>query len=679
MGKSTETLQAVLEFVNKAGPGVKAAAKDFGGLGKAADAVKTALAAGGVVMAGKAAYELGVLGAQSLRTKRAFEAISGGAFTATSNLDAMRRATRGAMSEQAMMASANQLLQMGLASNATELEQITTMATRLGSAMGKEAGPAVEEFALMLANQSIPRLDTFGISASKVRSRILELQAATPGLSREVAFMQATMEQGTEAMERLGDAADDELQANERLEASMLNLKAMAGEALAPAMAEVASAMEKVVTQALSQVNELDAFTAAYGKAAIEAQVLKHGLWETADAGAEFNDMMAAAAERAEGVAAAVEGGRTRIDGWSSAIFGTADAADAAAGAMDGLSTSAKTVAGSFGEMEFDSASMWDMALASGAELDELEDLAKHLGIATDAEIQNTIEGYRLTEMFGAGALTAEQYAAGISALETATIDAAGGFEGLGADAAIAEKGLEGLRVAQAAAADATEDLGAKYGESGAELAAAEAARTEAIAGAQALEQEEAAAAQSAADLADAENRAASEAFGMNDAVREAGAGGALLSESSATAALKALGLQGELAGVTGEANNAAKEVETLAGKLDAMQGIYTVTVVYEERGKKPSVPPGDWPGGGHQSGTAFHRGGMALIGERGPELVELPRGSQVWSTSSPQTQAAVNNRYDYGGDTVFINDRLAAALYLEQRRRERIQRIERM
>lgn len=79
------------------------------------------------------------------------------------------------------------------------------------------------------------------------------------------------------------------------------------------------------------------------------------------------------------------------------------------------------------------------------------------------------------------------------------------------------------------------------------------------------------------------------------------------------------------------------------------------------------------------QSGTGFHRGGWALIGERGPELVALPRGSRVWPTSAAQTRGAVNNRYNYGGDTVRINDRLAAALYLESRRRERVARVENM
>ena len=198
-----------------------------------ADIAKGALGAFAIKEAGQAIVELGRLGAESLRTKQAFDAISGGSVAAAANLEAMQVATRGAMSEQDMMSNANLLLQMGLVSNAQELGNVTEMATRLGAAMGTEAGPAIENFAMMLANQSLPRLDTFGISSGRVRKRIEELQAATEGLTREQAFMQAVTEEGTEAMGRLGDAVEDELLGFERLEATTADLKAQVGELVA--------------------------------------------------------------------------------------------------------------------------------------------------------------------------------------------------------------------------------------------------------------------------------------------------------------------------------------------------------------------------------------------------------------------------------------------------------------
>jgi len=247
-------IQITISAIDKATKDIKDAAKATGDLNKQTDklektAGKTKTGIGGLSTAIKAAgaaisimavqkvagatFELMKLGAQSIRTKTAFENISGGAGQATERLEAMQRATRGAMSEQQMMGTANRLMQMGLADSAEELERVVTMATRLGSAMGVGATEAVESFALTLANTSIPRLDLFGISAGKVRKRIQELQAAMPGMAREAAFFAATMEVGGEAMARLGDVVEDEALSIERLEASWTDLKTTFGEAFA--------------------------------------------------------------------------------------------------------------------------------------------------------------------------------------------------------------------------------------------------------------------------------------------------------------------------------------------------------------------------------------------------------------------------------------------------------------
>lgn len=55
------------------------------------------------------------------------------------------------------------------------------------------------------------------------------------------------------------------------------------------------------------------------------------------------------------------------------------------------------------------------------------------------------------------------------------------------------------------------------------------------------------------------------------------------------------------------------------------------------------NIPAGPYP---YASGTSFHPGGLALIGEQGPELVSLPRGSSV--ASATQTRAML------GGQMVF-------------------------
>ena len=211
------------------------------------------------------ALELGQLGVQSQKTSAAFAAISGGTIQARNNLNAMRAATQGTLSDMEAMAAANRLMQMGLASNADELGKVTAMAVRLGTAMGRDAGTAIEEFALLLANQSIPRLDTFGISAGRVRARIAELQAAQNGLSRETAFMQAVMEEGTAAMERLGDAGMGQIQNMDRLRASVSNLKVTVGEMLAPALLTGAEALNTAAVSGSQLVQVLRYAIQEYG------------------------------------------------------------------------------------------------------------------------------------------------------------------------------------------------------------------------------------------------------------------------------------------------------------------------------------------------------------------------------------------------------------------------------
>jgi hypothetical protein len=141
-----------------------------------------------------------------------------------------------------LMSANSRFLSMGLADSADEAANLSRIAVTLGGAMGKEAGPAMEEFALLMANQSIPRLDTFGISAGKVRQRIKDLQAATPGLSRETAFMTATMEEAAVAMEKVGNAVPTDPYT--QLEVSVSNLtdamKMQAADGLGPTLSLIA-------------------------------------------------------------------------------------------------------------------------------------------------------------------------------------------------------------------------------------------------------------------------------------------------------------------------------------------------------------------------------------------------------------------------------------------------------
>jgi hypothetical protein len=203
------------------GKGAKAAEKDLKGLDKAAekstgrlDRLKggmgnIALAAGAMGVAiytAKKVFDFGAEGAQIEKVRDTFDSLSASiGMTSAALMVDLREATAGMVADTDLMMSANRLISMGLATTGEEASKLTEIAVTLGSAMGKDATQSMEEFALMLANQSIPRLDTFGISAGKVKQRIKELQAEFKDMTREEAFMRAVNEEAAISMAILGD------------------------------------------------------------------------------------------------------------------------------------------------------------------------------------------------------------------------------------------------------------------------------------------------------------------------------------------------------------------------------------------------------------------------------------------------------------------------------------------
>jgi len=121
-------------------------------------------------------------------------------------MDQLREATRGMVADDDLMAAANKFVAMGLAENTEEAAKLSEMATQLGMAMGNDATASMENFALMLANQSILRLDSFGISSAKVRERIEELTGATETYGMTQPQIDAAIADSTEHIKELEDA-----------------------------------------------------------------------------------------------------------------------------------------------------------------------------------------------------------------------------------------------------------------------------------------------------------------------------------------------------------------------------------------------------------------------------------------------------------------------------------------
>ena len=215
-------------------------------------------------LAGKMALDA----AENIRTQKTFASLGDSIGLTTKSMNAMRKSTNGLVSDNDLMLSGNKLMAMGLATSEDEMTKVMNTATRLGQAMGTGPTQSMEDFALMLANQSIPRLDTFGISSGRVRERINELMAANAGMTRETAFMTATMEEAEKSLVKLGDFVPTASERIGQMQVKTANLAQRFGEMLLPVLEAAIPVLESLVNGLEMMIN-LD-----WGKWLQENQVL---------------------------------------------------------------------------------------------------------------------------------------------------------------------------------------------------------------------------------------------------------------------------------------------------------------------------------------------------------------------------------------------------------------------
>lgn len=237
MSKKSE-IQIIISAVDKA-------SKELGGVGSALQKLgKVGLIAGAAVAGvvaglGIAAFNMAKDAAKVERTRKTWDNLAKSLGEAGGDIDSLREATRGMVNDADLMYSSSKLMSMGLAGSNAEAARLLEISTQLGSAMGVDATQAAEDFALMLANQSIPRLDTFGISSGIVRQRIEEMMTADQNLTREQAFLNATLEQAEITLGKVGEQGGGAAGDMARLKANVENLKNDLGERFLPILATV--------------------------------------------------------------------------------------------------------------------------------------------------------------------------------------------------------------------------------------------------------------------------------------------------------------------------------------------------------------------------------------------------------------------------------------------------------
>lgn len=187
-------------------------------------AVQGAVAAISIQQVVQFAEGFNLLGRNVIQAEAVFERLNGGVAESERLLGRLQSATGGVIDNLTLMQGANRFVSMGLGETQQEIARLTELAVKLGAAMGHDATSSIENFGLLLANESILRLDTFGISSARVRERIDELLASGEALNRSEAFRMAVLEIGGDSLTRLGDAAQVGETALAKLQSRLNNL-----------------------------------------------------------------------------------------------------------------------------------------------------------------------------------------------------------------------------------------------------------------------------------------------------------------------------------------------------------------------------------------------------------------------------------------------------------------------
>ena len=194
--------QQVQDGLDKTTKSAAANKDEAGKLTKAWKAVE-----GGLILAGlafiKSVPAMIKQGEEINRARTALVAYTGDSDSAQAAIEGVQSALGFSITQFEAAQQASRLFAMGMVSGAEEAAEFTRVATTLGAAMGNDAQVSLENFTLLLANQSLLRLDTFGVSAAQVKIRMEELSVATGETDRSVLFMDAAMEIATAQADKL--------------------------------------------------------------------------------------------------------------------------------------------------------------------------------------------------------------------------------------------------------------------------------------------------------------------------------------------------------------------------------------------------------------------------------------------------------------------------------------------
>jgi len=159
---SAQVGQSVARNLGQIDAGAKKASGGFDSLANSAKGVALAYA---LIKAAQIAYDLEKTAAVAQRTRKAFDTLAGGVGeSGDSMLGAMRKASRGMVSDIELVTSANQAMLLGVAQTNREMTDLLNASRVLGQAMGQDVGKSFNDLVIGLGRLSPRILDNLGIA-----------------------------------------------------------------------------------------------------------------------------------------------------------------------------------------------------------------------------------------------------------------------------------------------------------------------------------------------------------------------------------------------------------------------------------------------------------------------------------------------------------------------------------
>jgi hypothetical protein len=179
---------------------------------------------------------------KSERLTKTLTGLAGGADEAEKYITAIGEASLGTVSRLDALAAANRALSFGVVRNTDEMKQLTEVAITLGRAQGLDAATAVSDFTTALSRNSPLILDNLGITLKLTEAyaiyseKIGKSANALTAEEKAIAFREAALIKGMDAVEKMGGLQDDMAASAERVKAQMEDVAVTVGNSLIPIM-----------------------------------------------------------------------------------------------------------------------------------------------------------------------------------------------------------------------------------------------------------------------------------------------------------------------------------------------------------------------------------------------------------------------------------------------------------